>query len=277
MTTKKPQLISIAAGLDSATEQAGSLAGSSEAAIATDSLANESIGADNSYKRGTNARSKKAASKKTAAAIKFPRCDAAVGKREGCEWVLADAILAECSETGKDGVRNGSYAKMEAMREEIAKNHGVELSLERIRKLRKVAAAFPPGRRRPAVSVEGHLESGTPEALDTFIKAVPKSAALTCAFIRQLKYPTEKAEEAKQQDERRHQVEDQRTALQNLCRELERKNEQLELEKEVREQRYSDVCRTTGKEPEPFSPPLPPEDEPSRTVAADLEQSTRVP
>ena len=275
MTMKKPQPISIASGLNSATEQAGSLA-----VIATDSLASESVVADSSRKRGTNARRNKATSNKkiaaAAAVVKFPRCDAAVGKREGCEWALADAILAECSETGKDGVRNGSYAKMEAMREEIAKNHGVELSLERIRKLRKVAASFPPGRRRPAVSVEGHLESGTTEALDTFIKAAPKGAALTCAFIRQLKYPEEKAEEAKQQDERRHQVEDQRTALQNLCRELERKNEQLELEKEVREQRYSDVCRTTGKEPEPFSPPLSPEDEPSRTVAEDLEQSTRV-
>ena len=84
----------------------------------------------------------------------------------GGEWDLADAIVAECSETGDDGVRNGSQAKMEAMREEIAKNHGVELSFERIRKLRKVASAFPPGRRRPGVSLEGHLEAGTPDALD---------------------------------------------------------------------------------------------------------------
>ena len=119
-----------------------------------------------------NVRSESAAAVKNAALaeIKFPRCDAAVRKTVGGEWDLADAILAECSETGEDGVRNGSYAKMEAMREEIATNHGVELSFERIRKLRKVASAFPPGRRRPAVSLEGHLEAGTPEALDAFIE-----------------------------------------------------------------------------------------------------------
>ena len=36
---------------------------------------------------------------------KFPLCDAAVRKMEGGEWDLADAILAECSETGEDGVQ----------------------------------------------------------------------------------------------------------------------------------------------------------------------------
>jgi hypothetical protein len=57
--------------------------------------------------------------------------------------------------------------------------------------------------------------------------------------------------------------------LQNLCRQLER-------EKEEREQRYMAVCRSVGKEPEPFSPPLAPEHEPSRTVAEDLEQGLRL-
>jgi hypothetical protein len=37
-----------------------------------------------------------------------------------------------------------------------------------------------------------------------------------------------------------------------------------------------DVCRSVGKEPEPSPPPLAPEDEPSRTVAADLKQDLRV-
>ena len=128
-------------------------------------------------------------------------------------------------------MRNGSYAKMEAMREEIATNHGVDLSFERIRKLRKVASAFPPGRRRPGVSLEGHLEAGTPEALDEFIKSAPNGTALTREYIRQLKHPTEKAEQEQQKAERRHQVEDQRTALQNLCRQLRRR------EKEQRERR----------------------------------------
>jgi hypothetical protein len=214
-------------------------------------------------------------SESAAADIKFPLCDAAVGKREGSEWELADAILAECSEPGENGVRNGSNATMEAMRDEIAKNHGVDLSLERIRKLRKVASAFPPGRRRPAVSIEGHLEAGTPEALDAFFKSAPEGTALTRAMLRQLKYPTEKAEEAKQADERRHQEADHQKALQDLCRQLERKNEQLERAKEEYEQRYKDACRTIDKEPEPFSPPLSPEAEPALTVAEDLEQGLR--
>ena len=189
--------------------------------------------------------------------------------RDGSEWALADAILAECCETGKDGVRNESHAKMEAMRQEIAKNRGVELSFERIRKLRKVASAFPAGRRRPAVSLEGHLEAGTPEALDALINSAPNGTTLTRTYIRRLKHPTEKAEQDQQKVERRHQIEDQRTALQNICRQLERATEE-------REQRYIALCRSVGKEPEPFSPPLSPENEPSLTVAEDLEQALRV-
>ena len=42
--------------------------------------------------------------------VKFPLCDAAVQKIEGGDWDLADAIVAECSETGDDGVRNALYA-----------------------------------------------------------------------------------------------------------------------------------------------------------------------
>jgi hypothetical protein len=207
--------------------------------------------------------------------LAFPRCDAAVTKVKGGEWDLADAILAECSETGDNGVKNESYAKMKAMREEIAENHGVELSFERIRKLRKVASAFPAGRRRPGVSLEAHLEAGTPDALDELIKAAPKGAVLTREAIRQLKHPAEEAEQAQQTDERRHQGKDQRNLLQGLCRRLEREKEQLEQEKEAREQRYMELCRSVGKVPEPFSPPLVPADEPSLTVAGDLERSIR--
>ena len=117
--------------------------------------------------------------------VSFPRCDAAVRKVNGSEWELADAIVAECSETGDDGVRNDTYALMEAMRDEIAQNHGVALSFERIRKLRQVASAFTAGRRRPAVSIEGHLEAGTPDALDALINGIPKGTALTREYIRQ--------------------------------------------------------------------------------------------
>ena len=209
------------------------------------------------------------------AEVKFPLCDVAVRKKEGSEWELADAIVAECSEVGENGARNGSNAKMKAMREEIAKNHAVELSLERIRKLRQVASAFLPGRRRPAVSLEGHLEAGTPDALDGFITSTPNGTPLTRECIRRLKHPAEKAELDQQKAERRRQIDDQRTALQNLCRQQEWDKAQLVRAIETREQQYADLCRSVGKEPEPFSPPLAPEDEPSRTVAQDLEQGLR--
>ncbi|MGA8693582.1 MAG: hypothetical protein WB689_06995 [Xanthobacteraceae bacterium] len=198
--------------------------------------------------------------------VKFPLCDAAVRKMEGGKWDLAYAILAECSESGEDGVQNGSYAKMEAMRYEIAKNHGVDLTFERIRKLRKVASAFPPGRRRPDVSLEGHLEAGTPEALDAFINSAPKGTTLTRKYIQQQKHPEKKAEQEQQKAERRRQGEEQRLALLNVCKQLER-------ERDVRDQQYAELCRSAGKDPEPISPPLVPEGEPPRTLAGDLEQA----
>jgi hypothetical protein len=92
--------------------------------------------------------------------------------------------------------------------------------------------------------------------------------ALTRDSIRRLKHPDEKVEQDQQKAERRHQVEDQRKALQNLCRQLEQENEQLRL-------RNTDLCRTNGKEPEPFPPPLAPADGPSSTIAEDLEQGLR--
>jgi hypothetical protein len=152
------------------------------------------------------------------------------------------------------------------MRQEITTNHGVEVSFERIRKLRKVASAFPPGRRRLGVSLEAHLEAGTPEKLDAFIDSAPNGTPLTRAHIRHLKNPTQQAKQDQQKSERRRQVKDHRTALVNRCKRLER-------EKEEREQRYVDLCRSAGKEPEPFSPPLSPEDEPPLTDAEDLEQA----
>ena len=232
----------------------------------TVNVRSESAAADTSGEPGANAyRMTNAA----VAEVKFPRCDAAVRMWDGSEWDLADAILAECCEPGEDGVRNELYARMKAMRQEIALNRGVQLSFERIRKLRKVASAFPPGRRRPAVSLEGHVEAGTPEALDAIIESAPIGTSLTVSYIRQLKHPTEEAEENQQKAERRRQKDDQRTALQNICRQLER-------EKEEREQRYTALCRSVGQEPEPFSPPLSPENEPSLTVAEDVEQAVRL-
>ena len=225
-------------------------------------LGRESAVADNSLNPNANPSS---VNNGAVAEVKFPLCDAAVRKLEGGDWELADAILAECCEPGENGVRNESYAAMRAMRQEIAENHGVELSFERIRKLRKVASAFPAGRRRPGISLEAHLEAGTPDGLDELIKAAPKGA-LTRESIRQLKHPAEEAEQDQQKAERRRQGEDQRLALLNVCKLLER-------ERDVREQQYVDICRSMGKEPEPISPPIVPEGELPRTATENLEQS----
>ena len=238
-------------------------------AAATVNVRSESAAADTSGEPGANGLKNAAP-----AEVKFPLCDAAIRKIDGGDWELADAIVTECSETGEDGVRNQSYALMNAMRDEIAKNRGVELSFERIRKLRKVATTFPPGRRRPGVSLDGHLEAGTPDVLDELINSAPNGAALTRAYIRGRKHPAEKAEQNPQKAERRRQIEDQRTALQSLCRQEERKNEKLLREKEERERQYTALCRSIRKEPEPISPQLP-DDEPPLSVAEDLEQALR--
>jgi hypothetical protein len=199
--------------------------------------------------------------------VKFPRCDAAAREWANDQWELADAIMAECSEPGPTGVRNASYARINAMREEILQNHGVDLSFERLRKLRKVAAAFPPGRRRPAVSFEAHLEAGSPEALDDIIIRTPAGVALTRERIRNLKDPGEAEEKRKRADEPRRQNDDQLLALQNVCLELERQRDE-------RDDRYLALCREFGRTPELFNPLLRKDTQPA-SRAEDLDQSLR--
>jgi hypothetical protein len=101
------------------------------------------------------------------------------------------------------------------------------------------------------------------------INSARNGATLTRNYIRGRKHLAEKTEKDQQKAERRHQIEDQRTALQNICRQLERATEE-------REQHYVALCRSVGKEPERFSPPLSPQNEPPLTVAEDLERAIRV-
>ena len=91
-------------------------------------------------------------------------------------WELADAILAECCETGDDGVRNESYAKMKAMRQEIAAKPRRRTVVRAGPKASESRLVFPPGRRRPGVSLDGHLEAGTPDVLDELINSAPNGA-----------------------------------------------------------------------------------------------------
>jgi hypothetical protein len=220
--------------------------------------------ADNSREPSTNAYG---ISNAAVVELRFPRCDAAVRTLTHDTWELADAIVAECSEPGPNGVRNDSHAKINAMREEIARNHGIDLSFERVRKLRKVAAAFPPGRRRPAVCLEAHLEAGSPQALDDTINRTPPGVAITRAHVRSLTHPNEAEEKEKRNDERRHQIADQRLALQNICRDLGRQRDE-------REAQYLTLCRELGREPVPFDP-VSAKDASPTSLAEDLDQSLR--
>ena len=85
-----------------------------------------------------------------------------------------------------------------------------------------------------------------------------------------MKHPSEKIEQDRQKAERRRQSDDQRIALQNLCRNEERKSEKLWREKEERDQQYTALCRSIGKEPEPLSPQVSADDEPPLSLAEDL-------
>jgi hypothetical protein len=203
------------------------------------------------------------------ATVEFPLRHAAVGNIGRDKWVLADAILAECSEPGSIGVRTGSYTKMEKMRAEIARNHGVELSLERVRKLRKVASAFPAGRRRPGeASLEAHLEAGTPDELDELIRKTP-GTALSVSRIRQAKSPEEKekAQRQKEDEERRTQTQEKRDGLQEHQDQHHRVSEHLE-------ESSTGPNRRAPGEPTPVSPPAPKKE--ARGVAEALTEAVRV-
>jgi hypothetical protein len=203
-----------------------------------------------------------------ATAVEFPLCHAAVANIACGTWVLADAILAECSEPGPNGVRTGSYTRMEKMRVEIARNHGVELSLERVRKLRKAASTFPPGRRRPGeASLEAHLEAGTPDELEELVRKFPDTA-LTVARIRQAKSPDEKAQRAKEHEERRTQTREKQDALQDHHDQQHRISEHLE-------ETPTGLDRAAAK-PTPVSPPAPKKEETSRGGAEALTEALRV-
>lgn len=179
--------------------------------------------------------------------LAYPLCDAAVGRMAKGGWELADAILAECCEPGENGVRNGSQAKIEEMRHEIANNHGIDLSPRRVRKLRQVAAAYPPGRRRPGVSLEAHLEAGTPDALDKIINDAPAGTAFTVANVRALMHPTEQGGQNTHKQEQGRQEKDHAQALQDICRKLEKENEHLHKENDQLLQRYTEACRSGGR------------------------------
>ena len=198
--------------------------------------------------------------------LEFPRRDAAVRKGQTSGWELADAILADCPKPSGNGVRNGSHDKINAMLEEIAKNHGDVLSLVRARNLRRTAANFPPDRRRAGVSLEVHLAVKTPDELDRLIANAPEGAVITRKYVqgqKSLEPKNNKPEQGTSKGENLRQVKQQCDGLQALC-------EQLEEERDQREQRYIDLCGEVGRKPEPFE-----DGEPWRTPADSLNHSVR--
>jgi len=209
----------------------------------------------------------------TAPVVEFPLCHAAVKNIERDEWVLADAILAECSEPGLNGIRTGSYSKMEKMRAEIIRNHGVELSFERVRKLRKVASAFPAGRRRPGeASLEAHLEAGSPEELDELILKTP-NIVLTVSFIREAKSLEQKAQRQREDEERRIQTQEKRDALQDY--DDQQRRVATGAVDEHLEQSSTDTDGSAAAKPTPVSPPAPNNEEPSRGGVEALTEELR--
>ena len=76
--------------------------------------------------------------------------------------------------------------------------------------LRKAASAFPPGCRRPAVSLEGHLEAGTPDVLDELINSAAEGHLSRALTFGSLSTRSEKVKQDQQKAERRHQKDDQR-------------------------------------------------------------------
>ena len=105
--------------------------------------------------------------------------------------------------------------------------------------------------------------------LHAFINGAQSDTPPTRDNIRQWKQPAKQAERDQKNAERHRQGEDQRTALHNVCRQLER-------ERDESAQKYVDLCRSLGKEPEPISPSLVPEGEPPMTVAEDLERAVAI-
>jgi hypothetical protein len=175
-------------------------------------------------------------------------------------------MLVECPKPGRNGVRNGSHDKINAMLEETAKNHGDVLSLVRARNLRRTAANFPPDRRRSGVSLEVHLAVKTPSELDRLIASAPEGAVITRKYVRDQKSSgpeNKKPEQDTMKGENLRQVKQQCDGLLTLC-------EQLEQERDQREQRYIDLCRDVDRKPEPFE-----DGEPWRTPADSLNHSIR--
>jgi len=114
-------------------------------------------------------------------ACAFPKTLAAAMAREGSVWNLGDALIEEVGPPGRNHIKTGSYAKVEAARQFLA-TQGIVYAFTHLIKHRDTAHAFPPDLRRYTFTI--HIEACNPATLDAIVAALPEGETLTAAYTR---------------------------------------------------------------------------------------------
>lgn len=113
----------------------------------------------------------------------FPLTLAAAMAREGSAWNLGDAIIAETGAPGKNHIKTGNYARIEAARQFLAAR-GIVYTFDCMIKLRDIAFNFPAPLRRYSFTI--HHEALNPRVLDDIVAGLPAGQKkLTAAYVRQ--------------------------------------------------------------------------------------------
>ncbi len=133
--------------------------------------------------------------------MKFPRTIAAVQKRDRCMWEIGDALLAECGRPSVDGVKDGSWEKLELAVNAIEAAKVTDYTVKTLSKIRSIAFAFSKDARRASLSWSAHADAGSPEMLSAVVRVVgPKP---TRDVVRTARQAIEIQEERKEQQKRR--------------------------------------------------------------------------
>lgn len=119
--------------------------------------------------------------------LKYPKSVAAVRADQKSQWMIGDALLAECGPPSEQGVQDGSFERLDEAAREIAEQCGDEKTydIKSLSKLRSVSYNFPESARR-ALSWSIHEEAGHPQALNKIIKAASKGQPITRDYMRQI-------------------------------------------------------------------------------------------
>lgn len=117
--------------------------------------------------------------------MKFPKTLAAVKSAEKNLWEIGDAVLAECGEPSKDGVKNGSSEKISLAASVLSEN-GFDYSENTLRIYRDTAFNFPPASRLAGISFAVHQETYNPETLKAVMSRLKPGEKLTKAKTRNI-------------------------------------------------------------------------------------------